>query len=241
MYLIRLDDASDHMNIENWAKVERLLDESGIKPLVGVIPLNRDPGLLNFPEDSGFWQKARDWQNKGWRIALHGYDHVFCSKDGGMNPVHKNSEYAGVPLKIQREKIRSGFAILKGNGLNPTAFFAPGHTFDENTLEALRLESDIRIISDTIANDIYSIHGFTFIPQQAGRVRKLPCRLSTVCLHPNYMKDQEFDELRDFFRAHASEFLDPNTISLTDRGPGLLDHVYKAAYFLKRKLSTLSR
>ncbi len=241
MYLIRLDDASDHMNTELWGRIEQILDEYGIRPLVGVIPLNRDPGLLKFPKDPGFWQKAVLWQEKGWRIALHGYDHVFCSKAGGMNPIHKNSEFAGVPLEIQREKIRSGLAILKDKGLNPTAFFAPAHTFDENTLEALRLESEIRIVSDTFANDTYCLHGFTFIPQQAGRVRKLPFRLSTVCLHPNYMKDQEFDELRAFFQTHAAEFLDPNTIGLTNRRPGLLDHVCKAAYFLKRRLSAVIR
>ena len=65
MYLIRLDDASDHMHIENWARMERLLDENGIRPLVGVIPENRDPMLLQFPEDPLFWEKAKHWQEKG--------------------------------------------------------------------------------------------------------------------------------------------------------------------------------
>lgn len=241
MYLIRLDDASDHMHLANWTRVEQLLDENGIKPLVGVIPLNRDPVLLKFPEEPGFWQKARDWQSKGWRIALHGYDHVFCSKDGGINPVHKNSEFAGVPLEIQREKIRSGLAILTDKGLKPTAFFAPGHTFDENTLEALRLESGIRIISDTIANDTYCSCGFTFIPQQSGWVRELPFKLTTICLHPNYMKEQEFDELEVFFRAHREEFLDPMTIVPTGRRLGMLDRAYRTAYSLKRSLSKLLR
>lgn len=241
MYLIRLDDASDHMDIAKWAKTEQLLDEYGIKPLVGVIPLNRDPVLLPFPEDPGFWEKARRWQAKGWRIALHGYDHVFCSKDGGMNPVHKNSEFAGVSLDIQREKIRSGLAVLAENGLVPTVFFAPGHTFDENTLEALRLESDIRIISDTVANDTYCRYGFTFIPQQSGRVRELPFKVTTICLHPNYMKEQEFDEIRTFFRDHGEDFLDPNTIGVTGRKLGLLDHICRVAYDLKRRVSGLLR
>ena len=240
MYLIRLDDASDRMHTENWNRVEQLLDENGIKPLVGVIPLNRDP-VLQFDEDPGFWQKARDWQVKGWRIALHGYDHVFCSKDGGINPVHKNSEFAGVSLEIQREKIHSGLAVLKEKGLEPTAFFAPGHTFDKNTLEALRLESDIRIVSDTIANDSYCFNGFTFIPQQSGRVRELPFKLTTVCLHPNYMKEHEFDELDAFFRAHREEFLDPMTIAPTKRRLGMLDRAYRGIYLLKRRVSELLR
>ena len=236
MYLIRLDDASDHMNTECWDRIERMLDGSGVKPLVGVIPLNRDPMLLEFPEDPGFWDKARSWQHKGWRIALHGYEHLYCSDCAGINPVHDRSEFAGLSLELQREKIREGVAILKEKGLNPTAFFAPSHTFDENTLEALRLESDIRIISDTVANDTYCRNGFTFIPQQAGRVRELPFRVTTICLHPNYTTDPEFDEIEAFLKAHPGQFLDPNAIGPTTRKRSLLDRGYELAYFLKRKL-----
>ena len=236
MYLIRLDDASDHMHIENWARIERMLDDNGIKPLVGVIPVNRDPMLLEFPEDPGFWQKARDWQAKGWRIALHGYEHLYCSNSGGMNPVHNRSEYAGLPLDAQREKIRSGMDVLVEKGLKPDVFFAPSHTFDGNTLEALRLESDIRVISDTVANDCYCRNGFTFIPQQAGRVRELPFRVTTICLHPNFTTEPELDEIEAFLKARPGQFLDPNAIEPTTRKKSLLDRGYELAYFLKRKL-----
>lgn len=236
MYMIRLDDASDHMNTGAWFKIEALLDEYGIKPLVGVIPVNRDPMLLEFPEDPGFWQKARGWQDKGWRIALHGYEHLYCSNCGGMNPVHNRSEFAGLPLEIQREKIRLGLAALEDKGLQPDVFFAPSHTFDENTLEALRQESDIRIISDTVANDTYCRNGFTFIPQQAGRVRQLPFKLTTICLHPNFATDAELEEIENFCKAHPGEFIDPNTIETTTRKRNLLDRGYEMAYFLKQKL-----
>ncbi len=241
MYLIRLDDASDHMDTAKWTRIEQLLDEYGIRPLVGVIPLNRDPKLLKFPEDPGFWQKAREWQAKGWRIALHGYEHLYCSDCGGMNPVHDRSEFAGLPLEAQRQKIREGMKLLKEKGLEPDVFFAPSHTFDENTLEALRLETDIRIVSDTVANDVYCHKGFTFIPQQSGRVRKLPFRLTTVCLHPNIMQDRDLEALPAFFRTHRAEFLDPCAIGITDRKLGPLDHACRAAYQLKRKLAGLFR
>ena len=236
MYLIRLDDASDHMHIENWARMERLLDEYGIKPLVGVIPENRDPMLLRFPEDPHFWEKARTWQAKGWRIALHGYKHVYSTNCAGINPVHDRSEFAGHTLEEQRQKIGDGFRILRDKGLKPDVFFAPSHTFDENTLEALRLETDIRMISDTVANDTYCSNGFTFIPQQAGKVRELPFRLTTICLHPNFTTEPEFSEMEAFFKAHKGEFLDPNAIMPTTRRRNLLDRGYELAYFLKRKL-----
>ena len=236
MYLIRLDDASDHMHIENWSRIERLLDENGVKPLVGVIPMNRDPMLLEFPEDPNFWRKAQAWQEKGWRIALHGYEHVYSTKCAGINPVHNHSEFAGHSLEVQREKIREGMKILKEKGLHPTAFFAPSHTFDENTMEALRLESDIRTISDTVANDVYCRKGFTFIPQQAGMVRKLPFKLSTICLHPNYTTEAEFQKIEAFLKAYAGQFVNPNEIGLSTRRRSLLDRFYETAYFLKRKL-----
>jgi len=236
MYLIRLDDASDHMNTECWDCMERILDEYGIKPLVGVIPVNCDPMLLEFPANPAFWTKVKAWQSKGWRLALHGYEHRYCSDCGGINPVHKRSEFAGLPLQVQREKIRSGMAILTERGLKPNVFFAPSHTFDENTLEALRLESDIRIISDTVANDIYHYKGFTFIPQQSGSVRKLPFKVSTICLHPNFTSEEEFDEIEAFIRDHSREFLDPNAIQPTIRKRNLLDRSCEIAYFLKRKL-----
>lgn len=236
MYLIRLDDASDHMNTERWDRIERMLDENGVRPLVGVIPVNRDPMLLEFAEDPGFWAKARAWQEKGWRIALHGYEHVYSSNCAGINPVHDRSEFAGHPLEIQQEKIREGVRLLKEKGLEPTAFFAPSHTFDENTLEALRLESGIRTISDTVANDIYCRRGFTFIPQQAGRVRELPFKVTTICLHPNFTTDPEFDEIEAFLKTHPGQFLDPNAIEPTTRKRSLLDRGYELAYFLKRKL-----
>ena len=42
MYLVRLDDASEYMDIEKWKIVEGILDKYQIKPLVGIIPDNKD-------------------------------------------------------------------------------------------------------------------------------------------------------------------------------------------------------
>lgn len=187
---MRLDDASEYMDVEKWQRMEDLLDKYHIKPIVGVIPNNQDPDMVGvYPKDEQFWEKVQRWKEKGWTIALHGYTHVFETREGGLNPVNDRSEFAGVPLERQKEKIRAGVRILREHGIEPEIFFAPAHTFDENTLIALKEESDIRIISDTIANDIYFENGFYFIPQQSGRVRKLPFKTVTFCYHPNMMKD----------------------------------------------------
>ena len=47
MYLIRLDDASEYMNVDNWAMIEELLEKYGIKPIVGIIPKNEDKEFVS--------------------------------------------------------------------------------------------------------------------------------------------------------------------------------------------------
>jgi hypothetical protein len=37
-YILRLDDASDYMDLEKWTRVESLVDKYGIKPIFGIIP-----------------------------------------------------------------------------------------------------------------------------------------------------------------------------------------------------------
>ena len=191
-YYIRLDDACEKRDIQNWNRMEKLLDKYDIIPLVGIIPCCEDSLMDKYEEDKNFWNQVNIWIKKGWVIALHGYSHVFISEEGGLNPVNKKSEFAGVPLERQKEKIRSGSAILRSHDIEPKVFFAPAHTFDRNTLKALMEESDIRIISDTIANKPYARWGFTFIPQQSGYVRKLPFNTVTFCYHPNTMKNDGF-------------------------------------------------
>jgi len=67
-----------------------------------------------------------------------------------LNPLWTRSEFAGLKLEEQKEKIKKGLSIMKENGVEPGYFFAPSHTYDSNTLNALESESNIRIISDTI-------------------------------------------------------------------------------------------
>ena len=63
---------------------------------------------------------------------------MYDSTDGGINPVQNKSEFAGHPLEVQKKKIRQGIAVFRQHGIEPSVFFAPSHTFDHNTLEALK-------------------------------------------------------------------------------------------------------
>lgn len=239
-YLIRLDDACPTMDAKKWQRMEDILDKYGIKPMVGIIPYNEDPKTMRNEPDKKFWDKPAKWKEKGWVLALHGYNHVFSSDGGmkGLNPFWARSEFAGLSLKEQKNKIRDGVSILRQHDIDPKYFYAPGHTFDENTLKALEEESDIRIISDTIATKPYKRDNFIFIPQVGGHCTEM--KLSgvwTFCFHPNTLPDNQFDALEFFLKKHKDEFISFDEIDLTSIGKkDKLSRLMSCFYFSIRKL-----
>lgn len=235
-YILRLDDASEKRDVGKWDRIELLLDKYDIKPLVGVIPKCEDPMMDKYPVDDDFWNRVRAWKDKGWTIAMHGYRHVYDTNDGGINPVNNFSEFAGHPLDVQRERIKKGVGMFREHGIEPEIFFAPGHTFDNNTLEALRLESNIKIISDTVAWDVYTKDGFTFIPQQSGRVRRLPFKTTTFCYHPNTVADEDIEELENSIKKYKPLFSDVGIINQSMRKKGVIDYLLSVTYLGRHKV-----
>lgn len=240
-FLIRLDDASPTMNLERWNLMESLLDEFSIKPLMGIIPNNEDPQQKIDPFDNFFWDKVKTWREKGWEIALHGYSHCYTSNQAGILPFWNKSEFAGIGLAEQKDKIKKGIAILKKHNIKPNYFFAPSHTFDLNTLEALRTCSDIRIISDGIAIRPYKKYGFVFIPQISGHCVNFPIDgIFTFCFHPNTMKELDFINLRLFLEKHSEYFIpfsDINFANVKKEGP--FNRTLAKLFFIYRKLRGL--
>lgn len=236
MYIIRLDDASEYRDQKKWSKIENLLDKYEIKPIIGIIPNNEDESMINkYDKDESFWKKAQEWQKKNWVIAMHGYNHKYISDDGGLNPIQKRSEFAGVDVEKQKKKIKLGVKAMNKNNIYPKVFFAPSHTFDNNTIVALKECSDIRIISDTISNNIYYKNDIFFIPQQSGRVRKLPLKIVTFCYHPNTMSDEDFIELENFIQKNIKKFKLLNLDKLKKRKENIFDLLLRKIYFLKKR------
>lgn len=237
-YLIRLDDACPTMDAKKWMRMEDILDRYGIRPMVGIIPNNKDCEMEVDPPDFTFWDKVSSWQQKGWEMALHGYDHCYTSSDGlkGLNPLWKRSEFAGFTLEVQREKIRMGLEVFRKHNVSPRFFFAPSHTFDETTLQALELESDIRYISDTIARKPYKLGNFVIVPQFGGRCSEMKITgVWTFCFHPNVMDDKSFKALETFLETHKNEFIafdqiDYDNVTKKD----LLSRLVSWAYFVRR-------
>lgn len=235
-YILRLDDASDYMDLEKWSRIEKLLDKYGIKPIFGIIPKNADETLVSiYDRNPKFWDLMHSWIDKGWIPAMHGYEHRYVTKDGGINPVNRRSEFAGLPYEEQAEKVRKGYQILADQEITPKIFFAPSHTFDENTLKAIKTETPIRIISDTIAWDVYKKGDFWFVPQQSGSVRKLPFKTVTFCYHPNTMNDETVKKLVSFLAKNGTAFIDPSSLSMCNRNISLIDVLLSKLYFTMHK------
>lgn len=237
-YLIRLDDACPTMVKDRWQKIEYILDKYSIYPMVGVIPANQDHSLVLDEEDCNFWNKVKKWQKKGWSIALHGYDHIYCSNKAGVNPIHNRSEFAGLPLNSQKKKIKAGVDILLSHGIYPSFFFAPSHTFDENTLIAIKEVSQITMISDTPAFYPYKKNGLIFFPLQFGTFRKIiiPGYWS-FCFHPNLMSDKELIEFEKFVEINKNKFISFTDVNIENLGSRTIwDRCYASLYYFYRKI-----
>lgn len=232
-YILRLDDACEKRDIDKWGRIEKLCDIYNVKPLVGIIPNCQDPEMDKYKTDETFWSTVECWIDKGWTVAMHGYNHVYRTDNGGINPVNSHSEFAGLSVEEQKRKIRKGVDIFFQHNIVPKVFFAPSHTFDENTLEALRACSQISVISDTVSSKPYSKYGFTFVPVQAGAVRRLPCKVITFCYHPNTMNDYEFGKLENFLIENYKRFIEFPS-NAVKRKLSIFDKLLSYLYFARR-------
>lgn len=135
------------MNWRVWAEIESVLIQFQLKPILAVVPDNRDPGLQVDAPAADFWERVRAWQGRGWTIALHGFQHRYVSRSAGLVATRKKSEFAGLLAGEQREKLHRGAEIFARESITPRVWIAPGNTFDATTV-ALLPEVGIRIICD---------------------------------------------------------------------------------------------
>ena len=233
-YLFRLDDASAFSNREKWNLIENLFDIHNIKPIVAVTPDNQDQDIKYDDEDIDFWNRVVIWEKKGWSIAMHGYQHLYheVAKEKLIVPFYDRSEFAGLDLEDQKSKINKSLKIFKNNGVLPTIWVAPSHSFDKETLQALYESTEIRIVSDGIALFPYFKYNFHFIPQQIWNLQDKKFGVWTVCLHPDTMTDDEFDQLSKKLDEVnlSSKIISMNDIDLNKTNKNLFNFLF-SIYF----------
>ncbi|MCR4990330.1 MAG: DUF2334 domain-containing protein [Lachnospiraceae bacterium] len=208
---IRLDDITECMDWPKFLRFKELLDCYGIKPLLGVIPDNKDENITGSsegaPED--FWEYVRDLQNKGYPIAMHGLNHVYVTKTGGIFPLNVFSEFAGLSYEEQYEALSYGTDIFNERGIKTDMFMAPAHSYDKNTLKALK-ELGFTKITDGFGKGPYRYMDLTFYPvafYRKGAARSKKEGYGTLTIHTNTMSDREFDEFKELFESNKESFI----------------------------------
>ena len=208
-FLIRLDDIAENMNWDLMEQATNLFDKFEIKPVLGIIPNNKDPELLSYPKKNiNFWKQVRAWKNKGWEIAMHGNNHVydkFCSKSDYLG-LGGNSEFCSHTYENQLEKIKYGLDKFNNENIKIKTFFAPNHTFDDNTLLALK-NCGITEIVDGYGLMPYEENGIKFIPQLFYKMFALPFGIQTFQIHLNYFKQDDFDKLKKFIELNSKKMI----------------------------------
>jgi hypothetical protein len=224
-YLLRFDDLCPTIARARWERFRLLIKEFDLRPILAVIPDNLDHELRLSPPDPEFWAQMRELEAAGSTIALHGFHHRCESKGESLLPLHRSSEFAGVPEETQRDWIRRGLNILREKGLSPKMWVAPRHGFDRTTLRVLRREG-ISLLSDGFARQPFLREGFTWIPQQLWGPVEKSAGLWTICIHSNSSHPSQEDRLREFLGQHAAQFISvdravakftPATLSLSER------------------------
>lgn len=204
-YLLRVDDLCPTLDEERWPALRGILHEFRIRPILAVVPDNRDPHLVVSSPREGFWDEMLAMQDEGATIALHGYQHLCLAHGKSLVPLHRDSEFAGAEYEEQFRRIRSGLQILQSRGLQPRLFVAPRHGFDRNTIRALEA-SDLLCLCDGFARMPFRRLGVTWIPQQLWAPVPKSKGIWTICLHPNSMTPSDLNALRDFLREYARQF-----------------------------------
>ncbi|MDA8657627.1 DUF2334 domain-containing protein [Flavobacteriaceae bacterium] len=214
-YLIRLDDACHQMPINKWNKFEAFFIENGIKPIIGVVPDNKDKVLGN-EYDYNFWGRVRNWKNLGWSIAIHGLHHI-------LTPIEETktffgfggkSEFVGLREEVQKNILKKSLEIFKNNGITPEIFMAPSHAFDITTLKCLKKVSSIKLITDGFSFRPFIKDDFIFFPQQLWSVKKMPFGLFTICIHPTTMNNEEIETLLEKIKSISNDIISIDELNL---------------------------
>ena len=211
MTTIRLDDITADMNWEHFDRLREAFDRTGIYPLLGIVPDNHDPKLKPGQERDDFWSCMKELGHQGYVLSLHGLHHVYETQSSGLLRRNPFSEFAGLSFEQQNEKIRNGKTILQQHGIETSVFMAPGHTFDKNTLRALK-NNGFRTVTDGYAENAYRQQGITFYPCTRSEMEINPKGVDTICLHPNCMTEEEIEATVQFIQNHQTELTSYKTM-----------------------------
>ncbi len=207
---VRMDDIAPGMDWVKFGRFKALLDEYKIKPLIGVVPDNQDENLKRtheggtscdnpVPED--FWGYIKKLQDDGWVIAMHGYQHVYTRKKGGLFPLNHFSEFAGLDYDRQFDMLVRGREIMESHGIGTDIFMPPAHSYDKNTLKALRKAGFCKI-TDGFGKEPYFWNEMCFYPISFRLDSDLKKKkgMTTMVVHTNTVSGKDMEKYRRIFK-----------------------------------------
>jgi hypothetical protein len=118
------------------------------------------------------------------------------------------SEFAGISYDKQYEMLSYGKSILVRNGINTDLFMSPAHSFDRNTLKALK-NLGFTKLTDGFGDKPYTKNGITFYPisyKQSSSLKKQR-GFTTFVIHANTMNDKDFDRYEKLFKDNKDKLL----------------------------------
>ena len=205
---VRMDDITPDMNWENFSFFQNLFEQTRITPLLGIVPENRDTKLsLEAPRED-FYAHMKELEKKGYCLAMHGCYHVYTTKCGGRFPLNSYSEFAGLPYDKQKELLSYGKEKLKEHGIETDIFMAPAHSYDDNTLRALK-ELGLNKITDGFGKVPYMEKGITFYPISflLSRSFKQKKGVTTMVIHANTVTEADKKRYEQIFRDNGKNMI----------------------------------
>jgi predicted deacetylase len=205
-YIIRFDDVAPAMAWGKFLPLKQFMEQLEVRCLLGVVPDCRDPVLEVETKRSDFFDLVRSWKSFGDTIAQHGTHHIYETSDAGLLGIHPRSEFAGLPYDIQLARIQQGRAMLESEGVWAPVFMPPSHSFDLNTVMALKALG-FRAITDGVGFFPYMISGLKLVPQLLGRPFAFGFGVITICVHVNSIEQQDIEQLKRFVIKRRKQFV----------------------------------
>ena len=158
---------------------------------------------------------------------MHGYQHVYhkVNRKKLIIPYYNKSEFGGISLVDQKVKISKSLEIFKKNNIKPTVWVAPGHSFDNCTLDAIKEVTDIKIVSDGIAFFPYFEKNLFFVPQQLWDIKLKNSGIWTICLKKTIFET----------KIHKKT-INVKDIDFRKNSKSFFDRLYSLKYFAKYEI-----
>lgn len=233
-YILRFDDVCPGMAWSRFLPLKDKLQKLDIKCVLGVVPECRDRSLKAEADRDDFYDRVREWVAYGDAIAQHGTYHLYDTCCAGILGINKRSEFAGHNYRTQLDRLHTGKEILVKEGVWQPWFMAPAHSFDNNTLDALRFLG-FRALTDGYGFYPYLIRGLVMVPQIASFPLRISFGYQTICVHVNILLQDQITRLSEFVERKSGQFVDFKHVADMEGTDSLYSKWLRisSAYFLR--------